>query len=621
MFYPYALRFRLFLAACLCLVGLGRGVRGEGTVATASTSALVEALRGGGLVTLTFAETLIVETPILITADTTLVGAGSGGRTVTLSGGGVRRILQVLPGVRLEISQCILRDAVAASGAGIANEGTLVASNVTFIACKAIGASGAAGLAGENLPGVGGNGTGGADGFPAGGGAVENQGTARLVECIFQGNQALGGQGGKGGDRGLGGFRLGHGGDGGRGAAAWGGALWNAGTMELERCLFTANSAEGGDGGAGGSEAAILGAGQGGPGAEGAGGAVFSTGWLTVDRCSFATNLVTGGIGARAGATLESLGRDGATGGAARGGAIAWWGEGWVVNTTFYTNLMAGGNGGNGVAGTFTSGDGGAGGDGLGAAIHVLGSVALTNVTLAWNTGTNGIGGTAGDSFFGEAGAAGRRGGSALAVEAPGRAVVINSILASTELTTVHGEVSDAGHNLFSDAGTPTAGPGSVRGAHPRLSGFQVWTQGLPGLQPLVLSPAIDLADAMASPKWDQRGLSRLDGAGPDAGALEASLTRWSLSGVVRAAGVGLGGVPVRVTGTVAGSEVAYDLVTREDGTFRLADLPPAIYLVVPGISGAGYQPPLAQVGLSADVSNLVFERTAPSLQATRDTV
>ncbi|MCC6234700.1 MAG: hypothetical protein IT580_18805, partial [Verrucomicrobiales bacterium] len=42
---------------------------------------------------------------------------------------------------------------------------------------------------------------------------------------------------------------------------------------------------------------------------------------------------------------------------------------------------------------------------------------------------------------------------------------------------------------------------------------------------------------------------------------------------------------------------------------------------VVPGISGAGYQPPLAQVGLSADVSNLVFERTAPSLQATRDTV
>ncbi len=600
------------------VLATGSRAGAEGTVSTASTSALVEAIRGGGLVTLTFAETLIVVAPLLITVDTMIVGAGSGGRTVTLSGGGVRRVLEVLPGVRLELSNLVIRDGFAVTGAGIRNEGTLLASNVTFVACKARGADGFDGAPGEDRPGVGSDGGGGADGGGGGGGAVENQGASRLVDCVFQGNQALGGAGGKGGDRGQGGFRLGRGGDGGRGAAAWGGALWNAGTMELERCLFTANSAEGGDGGAGGSEAAIIGAGQGGPGAEGAGGAVFSTGHLTVSQSSFATNLVTGGIGARAGAPLEVIGRDGATGGAARGGAIAFWGDGWIVNSTFFTNLMAGGNGGAGVAGGFTAGDGGAGGDALGAALHVLGAAALTNVTLAWNAGTNGVGGAAGGTG-GEQGAAGRRGGSAIALEENGAARVINSILAAHDLGTTHGNVVDAGANVFSDGGPVGSGPYSVRSADPHLGEFKVWTQGLPGLMPLQLSPAVDRADPDTSPKADQRGIARLDGLGPDSGAIEAAIARWALSGAIRAGGVGLADVPVRVTATVSGVDLAFEVRSLADGSFRFPDLPPGIYLVVPGADGAGFKPPLMQVGLSAEVGNVFFERVAPTLHATRD--
>lgn len=594
----------LLFAAALAGGGLGE-VRGEGTVTTNTTTALVQALSTGGLVRLTFAETLVAEVPLVISRDTVLEGAVAGGRLATLSGGGVRRLFHVLPGVRFEIRDCVVREGVATNGGGIYNEGVLHASNVVFSACQASGSDGAAGRAGLSRPGVGGDGTGGDSGAPGLGGAIFNAGEIVLLDCILSANTARGGKGGAGGDGGVGTWGNGIGGNGGSGAVGYGGAIHGTigSRLTVNNTLFTGNSATGGDGGAGGSEAAILRSGQGGPGASAAGGAIHTEGFLWVVRSTFATNAVSGGKAALAGAPEVSFGRDGGPGGHAWGGALASWFQGAVVNSTFVTNRVVGGAGGDGAPGTFTSGDGGRGGDGLGGAIYARGSLGLTNLTIAWNVVTNGAGGLAGSETRGRKGASGRAGGTGVAGGDEAAVSLVNSIVVTTgTVGTVYGGVQDAGHNLFSDGGTGRAGAGSLYDSQPGFGDYRVWAEfTTPAFQLLASSPALDAADAAAAPAVDQRGVARPVGRGPDIGSMESDASRYRLEGNVYDANgrLGVAGVVVEAGG--------FSAVTDAQGRFRFGTLPSGIYTVGVAGGGWGYTPRMMQLFLSADTINLVF--------------
>ena len=594
--------------ACGLASGIGQA-RGAGTVATNSTAALLTALQGGGLVQLTFPDTLVTDIPLMIGTDTILEGTVAGGRLATLSGGGVRRVFEVLPGIRFEIRNCVVREGLSTQGGGIYNRGMLVASNVVFASCKAVGTDGVAGKAGESRFGVGGDGGSGGSGTPGLGGALFNAGEATLVDCILSSNTAQGGKGGEGGDGGIGSWANGVGGDGGQGAVAYGGAIHGgAGSRTtITNTLFTGNVAVAGDGGAGGSDSAVLGSGQGGSGASAAGGAIHSDGFLWVVRSAFATNAVTGGKAAAAGAPASNAGQDGGPGGHAWGGALASWSTGAVLNTTFVTNRVTGGNGGNGALGQFTSGDGGDGGSGLGGAVHGKGSLGLTNVTLAWNVVTNGLGGTGGGSFGGSAGSDGRAAGTGVAA-AGGTVTLVNSIVVDAGVrSTVSGGVVDAGHNLFSDNGTGRTVAGSLYSTDPRFSEYKVWVNfTTPGFLLGSGSPAIDAADAASAPAVDQRGVARPGGLGPDIGAMEVEASVYGIEGHVWADASGKQGLP--------GVELAVgDLrdTTDAEGRFRFGPLATGFYTVTIVGGGLGYTPRLIQLSLTAEVTDLEFRATA----------
>lgn len=595
--------WRAWVACGLVAAAIGmlpRAVRAEGTVSTNSTTALLQALLGGGLVQLTFAETLTPEIPLLIAADTVLEGAVAGGRLATLSGGGTRRLFHVLPGIRFEIRNCVLREGASTNGGGILNEGILVASNVVFASCKATGRDGAVGKSGENRFGVGGNGGGGEAGLPARGGAIHNLGEASLVDCIFTGNAVQGGKGGDGGDGGTGTWANGIGGDGAPGATAYGGAIQGTAEsrMAVTNTLFVNNTAKGGDGGAGGSDSSVLGSGHGAPGASAAGGAIQTDGWLWVVRSTFATNAVAGGTAAPAGAPAVNIGRNGAAGGHAWGGALASWSTGAVINSTFATNSVVGGNGAAGAAGQFTTGRGGAGGDAVGGAVHGKGLLGLTNITVAWNAVTQGIGGEGGIV----PGPDGKAAGSGIAAEG-GTVEVVNSIVvAAADVSTLNGGVVDAGYNLFSDHGSGRTVEGSVYSADPRFTEFKVWESlTTPGFLLQPGSPAIDAADPARAPSDDQRGLSRPGGLGPDMGAFETAASSFFIDGSVRR-GDGKEGVP----GVVV--EIG-DLkrTTDSEGRFRFGPLPTGFYTLAIAGGGVGYVPRLVQIPLVADATNVVF--------------
>jgi len=123
------------------------------------------------------------------------------------------------------------------------------------------------------------------------GGAISNAGTVTLNGDQFQGDFLIGGFGGQGGTGGGGGAG-GKGGEGGKGVEA------SCPTKEGGSTKYRENPGDGGDGGAGGSGGVGTPAGNGG---EAHGGAVYNTGTLTVQRTSFDHDLVEGGNGGNGG--------------------------------------------------------------------------------------------------------------------------------------------------------------------------------------------------------------------------------------------------------------------------------------------------------------------------------
>ena len=259
---------------------------------------------------------------------------------------------------------------------------------------------------------------GGGDGDGGNGGALLNMGTVNATDCTFRNNTPY------------------------TQAACYGGAIYNdvGGTMSLDSCRFTNNSAIGSSSGAflagDGAGGAIFNNGAlvvrqsdfagnkangggnlsmwGSSGGNGFGGAICNAGTLLLDSCTIENNTAQGGNGT-GGVTGGNGGAGGAggSGGSGLGGALCNYGTATAVNTTFVGNggyggygmyggiggygmyggiggnsAILGGNGGNG-------GPGGNGGDGFGA-IYSIGQLLLTNCTLASNSGVAGSGGPAG---------------------------------------------------------------------------------------------------------------------------------------------------------------------------------------------------------------------------------
>ncbi len=187
------------------------------------------------------------------------------------------------------------------------------------------------------------------------GGAVSNAGTLNVIDSVFSDNQATGASGAG---------SLSNPAPAGGTVNGFGGAIWNSGTLTITGTTFSGNSAIGGEGGS----SVSYGSGGGG-GGMGAGGAIFSAGGtVTVTGSTFSDNTAQGGDGNYAGPGYGGPGGSGGgVGGAggdtgspgSPGGDGSYGGGGGGGGSTVESQ---GGNGGDGGFG----GGGGGGGSGIG---------------------------------------------------------------------------------------------------------------------------------------------------------------------------------------------------------------------------------------------------------------
>ncbi len=292
--------------------------------------------------------TLTIASDLDITRNLTINGKGA---STIVDGNNLDRVFDVLAG-NVSISKLTIEGGLAAGeGGGILNNAgaRLTLTSVQVMNNVAAGAAGTAGL----------NGTGGNPGTP----------------------------GGVGGD-------------------AFGGGIFNAGTLILNKSTITGDQAQGGAGGIGGAGSGVLGlagtaggdgdAAQGANGAAGgAGGSAFGGGIfnspgasLTVSASTFLNNSALGGAGGNGGAGGQGIGGSG-------GGGVT---------------IGASGSGGNGVGGS--GGNGGAGGSGQGGGLADLGQATFSGKasTFASNNATGGIGGQGGVGGAGVGGTGGNGG-------------------------------------------------------------------------------------------------------------------------------------------------------------------------------------------------------------------
>lgn len=172
----------------------------------------------------------------------------------------------------------------------------------------------------------------------------------------------------------------------GLGAGSGGGAVFNLGRLTASACVFLQNSANGD------ARPGLPGSGAGG---MGSGGAIANPGALLVISCAFLGNSAIGGSGA------YGFPGSGTSGGPGKGGAIYSLGTLRIDQSLFASNTIVGGGGGDGLAGAMTLGfpdgrGGGPGGSAGGAALFSGGPSAMVNCTIAWNEAHGGRGGSGG---------------------------------------------------------------------------------------------------------------------------------------------------------------------------------------------------------------------------------
>ena len=219
---------------------------------------------------------------------------------------------------------------------------------------------------------------------PADGGAILNAGTLNLTNCLLRDNRAANGaQGATGATHFCGPAPAGDTGNTGGG----GGAVSNTGSLMALRCQFTGNAAgmggtggRGGDGDDNGGRCSAPDGPGGTGGAGGSGGAVLSVGSLTLMECIFESN--SAGAGGAGGVPVNSNFADGGNGGrSGNGGAVSQAGGMNMEKCSFVGNgCPPGGDEGDGHY------DGNLGGSGSGSAVFwSTGTATLTNCTFSGN--------------------------------------------------------------------------------------------------------------------------------------------------------------------------------------------------------------------------------------------
>ena len=446
---------------------------------------------------------------IELTEDANIVGPGAS--TTTLSGGGTNQVLSVETGVTATVSGVTITDGVSGdatsgcsgsgidrscpaedgnAGGGIYNNGTLtleddvVSGNATSAGTAPFGLHVACF---SNCPAAAGQGAG--DGGAGGGIFNDNDGILTVEDSVVSGNTAGDGGNGTAGVSGTGSDASAGqpGGEGGWGGE--GGGIFDQGTLlTVTDSTISGNvSGSGGTGGAGSSATDASGnggdGGQGGFGGEGGG--IISEGPTIVTGSTISGNSTGGGSSGGAAGQASgsgSAGSAGAVGLPAGGGGVEFNDGGSVTNSTFADN---------------TAGSGGA----IDAQDYPL---QLAFVTIAGNSAT--VSGATGGLY--EYDSAISEQGSVIAGNSGGNCANWGG-----------GDITDGGGNVtFGDSSCP----GTV--ADPKLG-----TLGANGglTQTVALgagSAAIGAVPAaLCSLSMDERGVSRSQPSGCDAGAYESA--------------------------------------------------------------------------------------------------
>jgi hypothetical protein len=326
---------------------------------------------------------------------------------VTVSGGNKNSIFIVNNG-NLVLSNMTLTGGVGQFGGAMAisDAGVVTLIGCVFANNRVLGADGASADSGTNSGGrdvaVGRNGARGEAGEPAYGGAIYNLGSLELFQCKFLTNSATGGTGGDGSDGEDAGTRGGNGGGGGAGGSVAGAAVFNMGSvLVISNCTFSGNKATGGSGGIGGAGgSAIVGGVNGFAGLTGiaSGGGLYTAASMNavVLSSTFDHNTVQGGDGSEGGTSGSGAGQTGPRGGDALGGGIENSGFLLITNSTFYQNSAIGGAGGDGGVGGVKGGNGGPGGSAIGGGVYNSGDITVANCTFSKETASGGDAGNAG---------------------------------------------------------------------------------------------------------------------------------------------------------------------------------------------------------------------------------
>ena len=649
-----AISFGLLLLAASCTSGA--------VLTTNDAATLQQLINAGGEITFDFSDTIELENTLVVTNNVTLDGRD---QTVTIQSIATNflaaRLFNVQTGAVFTIRNLSLSGGRATNGGAIFNGGgSLIVTNCTFTDNVALGPDGANGSDGSSGIDVGRDAQSGTSGRDASGGAIYNLGTAVILRSTFITNTAFGGNGGNGGTGGSGAITGGDGGYGGNGGSAYGGAMYNLGTLTLRECYLRGNQAVGGNGGLGGTNGSALYpglAGRGGPGGAGNGAGFYNLGLASVEKCSLFGNNGFGGDSQKGGTTPTSRG-DGYSGGYSFGGAICNLGTNYLVNCTAYSNSVNGGTGGDGGDGDVVGGEGGNGGAAWGGGVYSARYMALTNCTLARSASFGGNPGLGGSSLYaGDNGADGSSAGGNVANNG-GTFILKNTILANppigtnvvvatnvtsstqisncitnvqnitnefgvlipvstnvtcstniifttnvTALTNIsfsfnaYGAFTDAGYNLSSD-NTPALSTNSFLNTPANLGSLIEAGVVTPVLPTLANSLAINHGDPYVFPPTDQRGVSRPQGPRSDIGTYEREDV--NLSGHVTQGTNGLAGVTI----TVGSTNVT---TTDGNGYYSFTNLPTASYLVMPTLAGFDFSPPVRAVTIGPSLTNVDF--------------
>ncbi len=195
----------------------------------------------------------------------------------------------------------------------------------------------------------------GGEGGSAHGGALFNGGSAQFLNSTLESNSAVGGPGGSGGSSGGEGCsNLGlSGGSASPGGEGAGGGIYNLGFLTLTGSTLAGNEAVGGDGGKGGlATTSISSPGAGGNGGQARGGGIWNLGTNDTRNSTIANNFARGGGGGQVGdrPLFPCWASGDGNGGAASGGGIFNQGDTSLLHVTIWNNQAVGGTGTNHTA-------------------------------------------------------------------------------------------------------------------------------------------------------------------------------------------------------------------------------------------------------------------------------